>query len=587
MKFQDYKYERPVFEDVKSQLEGLFATIENASSASEQLAAVKEVNKIRSYTQTMGTLASIRHSIDTRDEFYDGENQYWDEQGPLYDELSSKFYQLLVNSKYRDELQAELGDVFFKLAENSLKAFSPEIIADLQEENKLSSEYSKLLASAKINFRGEELTLPGLGKYMVDKDRSVREEASTLKYQWFAEHEEEIDNIYDQLVKLRAKIAQKLGFKNFVELGYVRMNRLDYDASMVQNFRDQVLEHIVPVATELYEQQAKRLGLDKLSYYDTSFEFLSGNATPKGSPEWIVDNGVKMYSELSPETKEFFDLMVEKDLLDLVNKPGKQGGGYCTYISDYKVPFIFSNFNGTSGDIDVLTHEAGHAFQVYSSRHIEIPELNFPTYESCEIHSMSMEFFTWPWMDLFFQEETAKYKYSHLGSAIKFIPYGVTVDAFQHFVYENPEATPAERKAAWRQLEKQFLPHKDYSECDFLERGGWWFQQAHIFGMPFYYIDYTLAQICALQFWKRDQEDHASAWHDYLELCKVGGTKSFVDLVKYANLKSPFEEGCVSSIISEIADWLRNNSDVESPASIEIQQQASTTKATKLNLATE
>jgi len=587
MKFQDYKYERPVFEDVKSQLENLFAQIESATSASEQLELVKQVNKIRSYTQTMGTIASIRHSIDTRDEFYDGENQYWDEQGPLYDELTSKFYQLLVHSKFRAELEAELGEVFFKLAENSLKSFSPEIIADLQEENKLSSEYSKLLASAKINFKGEELTLPGLGKFLVDKDRAVREEASTLKYQWFAEHEEEIDNIYDQLVKLRAKIATKLGFNNFVELGYVRMNRLDYDANMVQKFRDQVLEYIVPVASELYEQQAKRLG-HELAYYDTAFEYVSGNATPKGSPEWIVENGKKMYSELSSETKEFFDLMVEKDLLDLVNKPGKRGGGYCTYISDYKVPFIFSNFNGTSGDIDVLTHEAGHAFQVYSSRWIETPELNFPTYESCEIHSMSMEFFTWPWMDLFFQEDTKKYKYSHLGSAIKFIPYGVTVDAFQHFVYENPEATPAERKAAWRKLEKQFLPHKNYSECDFLERGGWWFQQAHIFAMPFYYIDYTLAQICALQFWKRDQENHADAWKDYLELCKVGGTKSFVELVKFANLTSPFEDGCVSGIITEIADWLRNNSDVEAPATIEIEQQVANKQSkVALNTVTE
>ncbi|MCL1950023.1 MAG: M3 family oligoendopeptidase, partial [Turicibacter sp.] len=530
MKFQDYKYDRPVFEDIKAQLEALFAQIEGADSAEAQLEAVEAVNKIRSHVQTMGTLASIRHSIDTTDEFYDGENQYWDQQGPLYDELTSNFYQLLVASKFRPELEAKLSKQFFKLAEYSLKAFSPEIIEDLQEENRLSSEYSKLMATAKLNFRGEELTLPGIGKYLVDSDRSVREEASQVKYAWYTENESTIESIYDQQVKLRAKIAKKLGFNNFVELGYVRMNRTDYNPEMVANFRQQVLDYIVPVASELYEKQRQRLGLDKLEYFDLNFEFLSGNATPKGSPEWIVENGVKMYSELSAETKEFFDLMVEKDLLDLVNKLGKQGGGYCTYISDYKVPFIFSNFNGTKGDIDVLTHEAGHAFQVYSSRHIEVPELSFPTYESCEIHSMSMEFFAWPWMDLFFKEETAKYKYSHLGDAIKFIPYGVTVDAYQHWVYENPEATPAERKEAWRNIEKQFLPHKDYSKCDFLEQGGWWMQQAHIFGMPFYYIDYTLAQICALQFWKRDQENHAEAWHDYLELCKVGGTMSFVEL---------------------------------------------------------
>ena len=277
---------------------------------------------------------------------------------------------------------------------------------------------------------------------------------------------------------------------------------------------------------------------------------------PHGEPEWILEQGVRMYDELSPETKEFFDMMVEKDLLDLVNKDGKQGGGYCTYINDYKVPFIFSNFNGTSGDIDVLTHEVGHAFQVYKSRHIEIPELAFPTYESCEIHSMSMEFFCWPWMDLFFKEDVDKYKYSHLAGAITFIPYGVLVDEYQHFVYDNPTATKEERKAEWRRLEKQYLPHKDYEGCDFLERGGWWHQQGHVFGNPFYYIDYTLAQICALQFWKRMNNNDEKAWTDYLALCDVGGSKSFVELVKVGNLKSPFEDGCVGSVIADIKAWL-------------------------------
>lgn len=268
-----------------------------------------------------------------------------------------------------------------------------------------------------------------------------------------------------------------------------------------------------------------------------------------------------MYSELSPETKEFFNFMVERELLDLETKEGKAGGGYCTYINDYKSPFIFSNFNGTSGDIDVLTHEAGHAFQVYNSRWITIPDIIWPTYESCEIHSMSMEFLTWPWMNNFFIQDTDKYKFTHLGSAIKFIPYGVTVDEFQHFVYENPDATPTERKNKWRALEKKYLPHKDYEGDDFLERGGFWFKQSHIFENPFYYIDYTLAQICALQFWKRAKDNREEAWTDYLRLCKAGGTKSFLELVELANLKSPFEEGCISSIIGDIESWLNSIDD--------------------------
>jgi M3 family oligoendopeptidase len=248
--------------------------------------------------------------------------------------------------------------------------------------------------------------------------------------------------------------------------------------------------------------------------------------------------------------------MLENNLLDLVSKKGKAGGGYCTYIENYKAPFIFSNFNGTSGDIDVLTHEAGHAFQVYESRHYEIPEYNWPTYEACEIHSMSMEFFTWPWMKLFFEEDAEKYYFSHLSSALLFLPYGVSVDEFQHFVYEHPESSPTERKAAWREIERKYLPHRDYEENDYLEHGGFWQRQAHIYNSPFYYIDYTLAQICALQFWKRSRENRQEAWGDYVHLCRQGGSKSFLQLVETANLTSPFADGCVKGVIDEVHAWL-------------------------------
>jgi len=586
MKFQDYRYERPNYEEVKSQMGDWFTKMETADTAETQLEAIYAINKIRSSIESMSTIANIRHTIATTDKFYDEENNYWNKQRPLYQALDSEFYEKLVNSKFRAELEHTLGTVVFQKAENALKAFSPGIIEDLQEENKLASDYSKLQASAKIQFKGEELTLAGLGKYMVDKDRNIRKEASAKKFEWFAQHEAEIDSIYDQLVKIRHRIAQKLGFQNFIELGYIRMNRLDYNASMVQNFRDQVQAHIVPLASELYGKQQERLGLETLHYYDMGFQYEDGNATPKGDPNWILQNGQKMYSELSPETKEFFDMMVEKNLLDLVNKPGKRGGGYCTYIPDFESPFIFSNFNGTSHDIDVLTHEAGHAFQKYASRKLgeTVPEYNWPTKESAEIFSMAMEFFTWDWMSLFFKEDTAKYKYSHLGGAIKMLPNIMVVDAFQHFVYENPEATPEQRKAAWRDLEKQFLPDKNYSECDFLERGGWWLQIPHIFGMPFYYIDYGLAQIVALQFWQRNQKDHETAWSDYLKLCRLGGSKTFTGLLNAANLTSPFEDGCVSAIVSDIADWLRSNSNVEGTVEIEVLSKEKALSGAKLKI---
>ncbi|WP_339294442.1 M3 family oligoendopeptidase [Paenibacillus sp. FSL W7-1279] len=556
MKFSEYRYERPDVKAFEQKFKEQLNAFTSASTYEEQDEAMTRINKLRSEMDTLSQLVYIRHSIDTNDEFYKAEQDFFDENGPVIQEYITDYYRALVDSKFRAQLEGKWGRQLFQLAELSLKTFSPEIIEDLQQENKLTTEYSKLIASAKIQFEGEERTLSQLIPFQQSTDRNMRKRAMEASSGFMAENEANFDRIYDDLVKVRTKIAKKLGFNNYVELGYARMARTDYNAEMVANFRNQVLEHIVPVASKLKERQQKRIDVDQLLYYDENFSFKSGNATPKGDPDWIVNHGAKMYEELSPETHEFFTFMQENGLMDLVAKKGKQSGGYCTYISEYGAPFIFSNFNGTSGDIDVLTHEAGHAFQVYESRGFEVPEYGFPTYEACEIHSMSMEFFTWPWMDRFFEDEADKYRFDHLASGLIFIPYGVTVDEFQHFVYENPDATPAERKQAWREIERKYLPHRNYDDNAYLEQGGFWHKQGHIFSTPFYYIDYTLAQICAFQFWKKMHEDKSAAWADYLNLCRQGGSKSFTELVKVAGLISPFEDGCVTSVIGSIEAWL-------------------------------
>jgi len=563
MKFDDYRYERPDVEKFKQDFNALLKDLNDTSPLEVQKASVTAINKLRNEFDTMQTLVSVRHSINTTDEFYKAEQEFMDEIGPVVQEYITDYYKALVHSKYRAEFEKEWGAQLLQLAEVSLRTFSPEIIEDLQLENKLSTEYSQLIASAKILFEGEERTLPQLAPFELSTDRDMRKSASEARFGFMSEHEAEFDRIYDELVKVRDRIAKKLGYSNFVQLGYDRMMRTDYNAEMVANFRKQVLEYIVPVSQQLKKRQTERLGLDELKYYDENFSFKTGNATPKGDPDWIVANGKKMYKELSPETDEFFSFMLDNNLVDLVSKKGKQGGGYCTYFSQYQAPFIFSNFNGTSGDIDVLTHEVGHAFQVYESRNINVPEYAFPTYEACEIHSMSMEFFAWPWMNLFFEEDADKYRFNHLSDSLQFIPYGVSVDEFQHFVYSNPEATPAERKQAWRDIEKKYLPHRNYEGNTYLEQGGFWHKQGHIFASPFYYIDYTLAQLCAFQFWKRSNEDFKSAWSDYLELCQAGGSKSFIKLVELAGLTSPFEDGCISSVIGDIEGWLNSINDKE------------------------
>ncbi|SHG43166.1 M3 family oligoendopeptidase [Ornithinibacillus halophilus] len=554
--FQDYEYKRPNLEEEKNAFQELLNRFKNATTIDEQNEAIEKINKARNKMSTLFNLVYIRASIDTNDEFYQKERDFWDEVTPEIQKLDTDFYKELVKTPFRKELEEKWGAQLFDLADYQIKAFSPEVISLLQKENKLTSEYSKLVASAEVDFQGKTYTLAQLGPFTQDKDRNVRKEAIQASSGFFEKNAEKFDDLYDQLVKVRHEIATTLGYKNFVELGYIRMTRIDYNAKMVEVYRKQVRDVIVPLVSKLYKKQAERIGVDSLKFYDENFEFKTGNPTPKGSPEWIIENGKKMYEELSEETKEFFQYMLDRNLMDLEAKKGKEAGGYCTFIDDYESPFIFSNFNGTSGDIDVLTHEAGHAFQVYSSRNIGIPEYIWPTHESAEIHSMSMEFFTWPWMELFFKEDTDKYKFSHLASGLRFLPYGVAVDEFQHLVYENPEWTPEQRKQAWKKLEETYLPHRDYEGIPYWESGAVWQRQGHIYEVPFYYIDYTLAQICAFQFWKRSRENREEAWNDYLKLCKLGGSKPFLGLVEAANLKSPFEEGTVESIVDEIEKWL-------------------------------
>lgn len=562
MNFNDYKYEHLDLEKIKEEFSELIGNFEKAENVEVQIEAFDKIIKLRNHIETMQTLVSIRHSIDTNDEFYDKENEYMDEISPILFGFTNDFYRVLVNSRFKDELVKKYGKLLFDLAENTLKIFSNEIIPDAQEENRLSSKYSKLIASAKIDFDEKELNLSQMVPYTQSKDRNVRIEAARKVAQFFAENQEEFDNIYDSLVKVRTKMAQKMGYKNYVEFGYKQLSRLEYDAKMVEGYRKQVLENIVPLHTELRKRQEKRLGVEKLRFYDEAIKFNSGNADPHGSPEWILNHGKTMYRELSKETDEFFKFMTENNLLDLLSKKGKMSGGYCTYIPEHKAPFIFANFNGTSHDIDVLTHEAGHAFQVYQSRGFDVPEYLWPTYEACEIHSMSMEFLTWPWMDLFFENDTDKYKFIHLSEALLFIPYGVTVDEFQHWVYENPEVTPQERREKWLEIEKKYLPTRDYGEVEELKNGIFWFRQGHIFSSPFYYIDYTLAQVCAFQFWIKSREDREKAWQDYLNLCKLGGSKSFFELMESANLKNPFKEGTIAAVIPKIKEYLDSVDDM-------------------------
>ena len=559
MKFSEMPYERIDMEEVKKTYREIIDRTKAAASGEEQFEIHREYYKFSDNIRTSMELAMIRHDIDTTDEFYEKESDFYDEVTPIISQYENEYGKVLYDSPYRDYLESKIGKVTFKNIEIANKAFDEKIIPLMQEENALSSRYSKLIATAKIPFEGEVYNLSLMRKFQTSPDREVRRKAWKAVSDYFLSVTDEIDEIYDKMVKNRTEQARQLGYENYVELGYYRMNRNCYDKAMVENFRKQVKEYFVPFANQLHEQRRARIGVEKLSYIDTDVYFTNGNPAPIGTPDEILAAGQKMYGELSPQTKEFFDFMMKNELFDVFGRKTKRQGGYMTYIPNFKSPFIFANFNGTSGDVDVITHECGHAFQGYIVRDDEIREYADITMETAEIHSMSMEYFTYNWMELFFGDRKEDYLKMHLEDSSAFVPYGCMVDEFQHIVYEHPEMSPAERKAAWAKLEKVYRPHMDYEEDPFFGQGGFWQKQSHIFGSPFYYIDYCLASVCAMQFKAMMDEDFAKAWENYYKLCKLSARDFFTNVIREAGLKSPFEDGCIKELVDKFEKKAFNN----------------------------
>lgn len=557
MKFQDMPYERVDFTQVEKELKELMEEFDAAGSGEEQFAVHQKYYRLTDRVSTMMTIAQIRFDVDTTDAFYEKEHQYYDEQGPIYQNWLLEYQKKLYESPYRSDLEEKIGPVAFKNMELARKAMDARLIPLMQEENALAMEYDKLIAGAKITFNGKELNLSLLRPYLVHEDREVRGRAWEAMSGFFEENAEKLDEIYDKLVKNRTEQAKKMGYENYLELGYYRMNRNDYGREEVETFRRQIKEYFVPFAEKLHDRRRRRLGLERLSFIDNAVYFKNGNPAPTGTPEEILAAGQKMYGELSPETKEFFDFMMENELFDVLGRKTKRAGGYMTYLPLYESPFIFANFNGTSGDVDVITHECGHAFQGYLSGKDPIREHADIGMETAEIHSMSMEFFAEGWMELFFGERAQEYRDMHLEDAVAFIPYGCMVDEFQHIVYEHPEMTPGERKAAWRKLEKEYKPHLDYGENKFFGQGGFWQKQLHIYDYPLYYIDYCLAQTCALQYKVKMDEDFRGAWESYLKLCGLSASDFYTNMLREVGLDSPFEEGSIKKLTENLEKYVK------------------------------
>ena len=552
MKVPELPYRRVTLEEVAAVMEDVIPRIQNAGSVDEILKAREDYLKILLEFMTNASLASMRYTINTVDEFYVAENEYYDEIGPAVNNYDVKYAAALLDSPFRAELEQALSPVLFQSMEVARKAMSETVIEDMIEENKLVRRYSDLMSAMEFEFRGETMPRATLMKYAKDADRETRKECYEVLGRGLEAHKADLDEIFDLLVKVRDRMAKKMGYVNFVELGYYRMGRLCYDQEKVKTFRENVLRDVVPVVARLRTENAKRLGIEDYHFYDDGVIIPGGDPKPAGKEE-IFAAAKEMYHAMGEETGAFIDMMLENDAFDVDSRKNKWGGGYCTEFAKYKQPFILANFNGTAGDVDVVTHEAGHALNAYLIADNRFAlELQCGGMETAETHSMSMEFFAWPYMEKFFGADAAKYKYMHALESFSFIPYGTMVDAFQHIVYEHPELTPDERDAEWLKLEKQFRPHISFEGMPYLDKGTRWQYQMHIYESPFYYIDYCLAQTAAFHFLLASLKDYDDAFARYLRLSKQGGEKVWTDLLEEAGFPSPFTPGSLKDLAGQV-----------------------------------
>ena len=555
--FSEINYVRPDFEQLEAECKKMVEAIQNAKDFSDIKAAIEHRDKLYGSMSTMTTVAYIRNTLNTTDEFYEQEVEYNDERMAVASVAITELSKALLACKFTEEINQEYGPEFLVIEKREVDKFKEELVPYMQQESKLTMRYQKLMATAKIPFNGQTLNLYGVQKYFEHPDRATRMAAFKAYSDFYHSNESEMEEIFDELVKIRNKMGQVLGYENFIPLGYMQQGRSDYGQKEVAAFREQVRKELVPLCEKLYEAQAKRIAVDKLMVYDEKFIFPDGNAEPVGDDDFLVNEARKMYHDLSPETGEFIDFMIEHQLMDLKNKPNKASTGYMTELPDYEAPFVFSCFNHTIFDMQVLTHELGHAFAGYEAMRTQ----KTLQYHSCstdiaEIHSMAMEQFAYPYAEQFFGKDADKFRFAHLQEAMTFVPFGVAVDEFQHIMYANPDLSPKERTYEWHKLEEKYMPWRKYEDDEFMERGGYWYHKLHIFLYPFYYINYTLTTMGAMEFKKRYAEDKEKAWKDYLALCKAGGSTNYLNLLKLANLSVPFEEGSVANAISFAKDEL-------------------------------
>ena len=561
MKFNEMTYTRPDIGALLARCKELAAKAAAAPDGDALVRLYYEQSEAFAEYNTAANLANIHYTCDTRDAYWKAEQDFFDANGPAVTNASVEISRAFLANAHVDALTEAFGTTCVAGMKNAVLGMDDRTVELQKEYNALVSQYQQVYGGALVELDGRQLTIPQLGPYKENLDPAVRRAAYEAEAAYFDAHRDELDGLYTKIVKNLNAQAQILGYHDYSELSYVRMNRIGYGPAEIRKFRDQVANDVVPELKKVIELRCKRTGISHLTFSDLPVAFQDGNPSPIPGYDARMAAARTMYHELSPETAEFIDFMQDNELFDVESRPGKMSGGYMTSLPSYKAPFIFANWNNTSGDVDVLTHECGHAFEGYvAERDPEVPaDLECPGMESAEIHSMAMEFLTAPWHHLLFGKDTEKYALLHAEDSFLFLAYGCIVDEFQHRMYQNPDLTPDERNAVWLELEHKYRPWIDFDNLPFYGRGAGWQRQLHIYECPFYYIDYCLATAIALQFFVASLKDHKDAWQRYMKLTNLAGMATYTELAESAGMKAPFTKGSLTELSRAVADWIEQH----------------------------
>ncbi len=551
MKFSEIKYNRPNFDVLFKQLDDKISSFKSALDAEGQFLIYREFTALMHSYDTQFALARIRNFQNTNDEYYKEEHLAFSNTNPLINKRYKALNELLLNSPFLNELTKLIGRNSIESKRIFQTTFSDSVIEEQKEEKQLTLKYINLISGLSVEWDDKKIPLSMLAVKKEDVNQEVRHRAFIAEGECYNTIKDQLEETFDLLVKNRTRQAKKLGFKNFVELGYARMSRNCYRSNDIKVFRKQVQKEIVPVVSRILEKRRERLGLPKLYFYDLSLSHPEGSPKPQVNSDLLIGLAKKMYSEMSPQTSEFINLMINNELFDLHSRLGKAPGGFCSFIQDYDYPFIFSNFNGTASDVNVMTHEAGHAFAHYIKSNGEKKYYN-ATMDVSEVCSMSMEFLTMPWHSLFFKDKTEKFHEKQLEDALIFLPYACQVDEFQQYIYENPDLTHAQRNEAWLLIEKTYRPNIDYNGIAFYGTGCGWQRQTHIYKTPFYYIDYALAQVVALSFYEIHLKDRKKAFELYMQFLGNINDLTFTELIDSLGFHSPLKPGTLRCLMSSL-----------------------------------